>query len=150
MMNVVAAVLVSLALSADGSLDVNVEIEQTLRQLHQMDVKDRFGDRIDLAEQLCETLGDLSKQGRLKGVKKSTIVDLARALSDDEDGVRAWIAGALGLIGPDAYQAVPSLERALVRIEGIEAREAVIRLDSNLAIRIALHRITGKPVDSFP
>jgi len=68
---------------------------------------------------------------------------LASLLSDPDDGVRGWIAGALGKLGHKAERAVPKLQRAL------QERPCVDQpLASADAIRLALSRIGAQPTEA--
>jgi hypothetical protein len=68
---------------------------------------------------------------------------LASLLSDPDDGVRGWIAGALGKLGHKAERAVPKLQRAL------QERPCEDQpLASAGAIRLALSRIGVQPTEA--
>jgi len=74
----------------------------------------------------------------------ATDIDLlANLLSDDEDSVRLWIAGALGQLGDKAKNAVPQLQKALQErpCENTPATSAG-------ALRLALSRIGVKPINA--
>lgn len=73
-------------------------------------------------------------------VDDKTIDDVAKLLSSNDDSVRYWAAGALGIFGPRATRAVPALEQALAEIKCSMGSKT-----SESGIRLALERITGKP-----
>lgn len=74
-------------------------------------------------------------------VSTDDIDALAGLLSDPDDGVRGWIAGALGILGDKALRAAPALQRAL------QERPCIHQpLASADAIRLALSRMGVQPV----
>jgi len=74
-------------------------------------------------------------------VSATDVDTLANLLSDEEDAVRLWIAGALGQLGDKAKSAAPQLQRAIQ-----ERPCANTPATSASAIRLALSRIGVKPV----
>jgi hypothetical protein len=76
-----------------------------------------------------------------KEVSLTDVEALAGLMSDPDDGLRGWIAGALGQLGGKAKVAVPQLQWAL-QDRPCENRPA----NSASAIRLALSRIGAEPV----
>lgn len=73
-------------------------------------------------------------------VSQADIDALTLLLSDDDDAVRGWTAGALGILGERARSAAPDLQNAL-RDRPCEYRP----LMSAAAIRLALTRMGIQP-----
>jgi hypothetical protein len=123
--------------AADKSDAVTAKIEEMIK-----DIKaDNSWHRMEQAQRL---MGFLLQQDQsvVQSLDDEAIDDIAALLSDDDDGVRLWAAGALGLIGPRAKRAIPALERALKNAE-LPPGAAVTGVWSGSAIQIALNRITG-------
>lgn len=76
-------------------------------------------------------------------VSADDIDALAGLLSDQDDAVRGWIAGALGRLGDKAKRAVPALQRALLERPCVHQA-----LASAGAIRLSLSRIGVQPVNA--
>jgi len=76
-------------------------------------------------------------------ISTADVDSLATLLSDEDDTVRLWIAGALGQLGDKARSAVPQLQRAL-----LERPCANAPATSAAAIRLALLRIGSEPVNA--
>lgn len=94
--------------------------------------------KIKRAQELCQWIG------RHPSEVSATDVDaLTRLLTDEDDSIRIWIAGALGLLGEKAKSAVPQLQRAL-----LERPCANTPATSASAIRLALSRIGVQPVNA--
>jgi len=92
--------------------------------------------RLDSAQKLSQWVGQHPKE-----VSLTDIEALASLMSDPADGVRGWIAGALGHLGGKAKGAVPQLQWAL-QDRPCENGPA----NSASAIRLALSRIGAEPV----
>jgi hypothetical protein len=66
----------------------------------------------------AEKLAFMVKQNADRRFEDATIDELIELLGDRQDGVRFWVAAALGNLGSQAVRAVPALERALKDVEG--------------------------------
>jgi len=92
--------------------------------------------RWDRAQKLSQWVAQHPKE-----VSSTDIEALAGLMSDPADGVRGWIAGALGNLGGKAKGAVPQLQRALQERPCEDQPMA-----SASAIRLALSRIGVEPI----
>jgi len=92
--------------------------------------------QLDRAQKLSQWVGQHPKE-----VSLTDIDALAGLMSAPDDGVRFWIAGALGLLDGKAKGAAPQLQTALQ-----ERPCANQPMTSASAIRLALSRIGVKPV----
>lgn len=63
-------------------------------------------------EEKASQLATLIRRKAGKPAPKSLITDLAGLMSDSDQLVRAWTAGSLGNLGPQAAEAIPALEKA--------------------------------------
>ena len=108
--------------------------------------------RIQLAEKVADDVKQLSVVNEIDRINDQTLRKITALLDDNDDAIRSWAAIALGRMGPKARSAVPSLERALRRIEREnEKKEVLPASDSSSAIQVALRRIAGIPDrDSAP
>jgi|HubBroStandDraft_1064217.scaffolds.fasta_scaffold118092_1 hypothetical protein len=75
-----------------------------------------------------------------KKVDDATLREIVSLLNTDDDGVRMWVAAALGNLGPRARIAVPTLLSLLRKVDCLEGD-----LTSAGAIRLALSRIGETP-----
>jgi len=75
-----------------------------------------------------------------KKVNDATLGEIVSLLNTDDDGVRLWVAAALGNLGPRARIAVPTLLNLLRKVDCLEGD-----LTSAGAIRLALTRIGETP-----
>jgi hypothetical protein len=75
-----------------------------------------------------------------KKVNDATLGEMVSLLNTDEDGVRFWVAAALGHLGPRARIAVPTLLNLLRKVDCLEGD-----LTSAGAIRLALTQIGETP-----
>ncbi len=75
-----------------------------------------------------------------KKVNDATLGEMVSLLNTDDDGVRRWVAAALGHLGPRAKVAVPTLLDLLRKVDCLEGD-----LTSAGAIRLALTRIGETP-----
>jgi hypothetical protein len=75
-----------------------------------------------------------------KKVNDATLGEMVSLLNTDDDGVRGWVAAALGNLGPRARIAVPTLLDLLRKVDCLEGD-----LTSAGAIRLALTRIGETP-----
>ena len=116
--------------------------------------------RIARANDLAWSIEFFAENDRLGSIDESTIANLSDMLNDENEGVVATIAAALGGIGPRAASTVPALEAALRRLEisrelqliaPQQDRESAImraaiapQQDYEHVIEWALERITGQ------
>ena len=127
------------ALVAEGPSRIRREAEQIRRETSD-------ANRTDRACVLSFNLN--SDNGWVTDKDISILADL---MEDHDDGVRLWIAAALGNIGPRARAAVPALEKAYRRIACVQ-----LNATSAGAIQVALQRIGAKvpevrcPDGSYP
>ena len=73
------------------------------------------------------------------------VTDLADLMSDEDQVIRFWIAGALGNLGPQAAAAIPALEQAFKEARAADPPDrgrTGIHLDD--AIQLAMEKISGK------
>jgi hypothetical protein len=85
---------------------------------------------------------------KVEELDDETIGRITGLLNGPDNSVTAWVATALGFIGPRARAAVPALEEALARIEGRESAfyPDPTRFKTNAGvIRDALDRIRSTP-----
>jgi len=94
-------------------------------------------EQIDAAQKVAY----LVKDSDLGNVDEATLHDLASLLDTSNDGVRFWVAGALGYFGGRAMFSVPKLLEILPEVDCQELRG----LNSAPAIRLALERIGATP-----
>jgi hypothetical protein len=94
--------------------------------------------KIERAQELCRWIGRHQDE-----VSAMDIDALTKLLTDEDDSIRIWTAGALGLLGKKAKSAVPQLERAL-----LERPCANTPATSASAIRLALSRIGAQPINA--
>lgn len=90
----------------------------------------------------AERVEQLTKKMRPSDVDDKTFSDLVSLLDIPDDSVRAWIAAAIGNLGPRAKPAVPQLLKLLSEIE---CTPVMGGLNSEGFIRIALKRIGAAP-----
>jgi HEAT repeat protein len=125
------------AKSGDAMAKIEAMIEK-IRTERSIDI------RMDIAQQLSTLIGHLDHSDLLS-LDSSVIDDIASLLTDRYDGVRMWAAAALGQIGAPAARAIPALERALKESEPVPGSGVIgPDLSSDMAIRPALQKITGK------
>ncbi len=90
----------------------------------------------------AEHLASLTKHIDPSAIDDVTLGDLIALLDIPDDAVRAWVAGALGYIGPRAHAAVPKLLKILPEVDCVQLEQ--MGLTSAQPIRYALKRIDGK------
>jgi hypothetical protein len=88
--------------------------------------------RADAAEHLAMLTHGINPQR----VDETTLAEMVSLLDTREDAVRAWVAAALGQLGPRAKVAVPSLLKLLPEVDCLRGS-----LTSAPFIRSALKRI---------
>jgi hypothetical protein len=87
-------------------------------------------------------VADLIQHKSSKAAPEKLITDLAELMSDDNQIIRFWTAGALGNLGPQAAPAIPALEKALKEARAADRPDwgrTGIHLDD--AIQLALDKI---------
>lgn len=89
----------------------------------------------------AEHLAQLTKEIDPKKIDDKTLGDIVSLLDTSNDFVRAWVAVALGNLGPRAKAAVPALLKVVHETDCLELKE----MTSAGAARIALKRIGVTP-----
>jgi hypothetical protein len=97
------------------------------------------GLRVDYAQKLYQWVKD-NKPSEISGADVDAMAEL---MSATDDGVRFWIASALGQLGGVARPAIPALQRALLERPCINGPMA-----SASAIRLALVQIGAEPINA--
>lgn len=122
------------AAQTDGWQTITTLVE-SIKTPSSLPVKERRG----RARQFAVLIHD--KTG--KTAPEKLITDLAGVMSDSDQVVRFWTAGALGNLGPQAVAAIPALERAFAEAQAADppgrARSG-IHLDD--VIQRAMDKIT--------
>ncbi len=90
----------------------------------------------------AEHLASLIRQIDPSAIDDVTLGDLIALLDIPDDAVRAWVAGALGDVGPRAHAAVPELLKILPEVDCVQLEQTGIT--SAFPIRYALRKIDGK------
>lgn len=89
----------------------------------------------------AQHLAQLTKEIDPEEVDDKTIEDMVSLLDTPNDFVRAWVAVALGHLGPRAKVAVPALLKVMHDTECVDLKE----MTSAGAARVALKRIGVTP-----
>lgn len=95
-----------------------------------------LNERLSAGERLCDLQVGIDPMY----VADTTIADMISLLNSPDDGVRGWVAAALGFQGPRAKAAVPKLLALLPAADCLQAD-----VTSAGAIRLALKRIGVHP-----
>ncbi len=111
-----------------------------MRQIRETITKVRTGKTIDARADAAEHLCDLIRRVDPKDVDDGTVADLVSLLDSPNDAVRAWVAAALGHLGPRARTAAPALLKLLPAADCLWGE-----VTSAGSIRAALERIGVKP-----
>ena len=119
--------------NAARDLRLNAELEETIAKVR---CERSLTERINLAEHIA----DLTQGIDPKSVDDKTLADMVSLLDDPDEGVRGWVAAALGQLGRRAKVAVPKL-LALLPAADCEQGE----LTSAPFIRLALEKMGVKP-----
>jgi hypothetical protein len=111
-----------------------------MRQITETITKVRTGDSLTARTDAAQHLATLMQKADPKTVDDKTLASMVSLLDTPEDSVRAWVAGALGALGPRAISAAPALLKLLPEADCVQGD-----LTSAGAIRVALKRIGVKP-----
>jgi hypothetical protein len=130
---VVIALLLSGTVGAAGGAGLMGQIGEAIAKV-------RTGKTLDARANAAEHLSDLTSGIDPKSVDDGTVADLVSLLDSPDDAVRAWVAGALGNLGPRARTAAPALLKLLPGADCMWGE-----LTSAGFIRAALERIGVKP-----
>jgi hypothetical protein len=114
-------------------------IVRDVEAIQNLDFQKSRSQRIELAE----NLSNLAWANRIGSINEADVYALAGLLSDQDDGVRYWIASTLAKFGTKAKPAVPALLTALSDID-TRMCDTPFDLSSDASIRSALLKITGK------
>jgi HEAT repeat protein len=122
------------AAQSKGSAAPKIQFAGTIARI-------RTGETSTIRVNNARNLADFTRSIDPKKVNDATLREIVSLLNTDNDvGVLAWVAGALGNLGPRARIAVPMLLDLLRRADCVEGD-----LRSAGAVRIALTRIGEAP-----
>jgi hypothetical protein len=110
-----------------------------MKQLTETITKVQTGDSLTARTDAAEHLADLTKKVHPDKVDDKTLASMVSLLDSPEDSVRAWVAGAIGFLGPRAISAAPVLLKLLPEADCVQGD-----LTSAGAIRLALKKIGAK------
>jgi len=113
--------------------DVNQAIEQTIARI-------RTETSWNSADDPVLRLAELTEGIKPNSVRDTTLTDMISLLEDRHDSVIAWVAAALGNLGPRAQPAIPKLLALLPAADCLKGD-----LTSAPFMRSALERIGQKP-----
>jgi hypothetical protein len=131
-----AAVLICAPCSgaqSTGSASPKVQFAETIARI-------RTGETSTTRTNNAANLAAFTQTIDPKKVNDATLREMVSLLNTDDDGVRGWVAAALGHLGPRARIAVPTLLDLLRKVDCLEGD-----LTSAGAIRLALTRIGESP-----
>lgn len=128
----IAFLLVGIA-NASGNRMLNANLEETIEKV-------RTEKSLTARTQAAHHVAELTLGINPKSVDDKTVADMVSLLDSAEDSVRAWVAAALGHLGPRTKVAVPKLLALLAEADCLQGD-----LTSAAAIRPALTRIGVKP-----
>jgi hypothetical protein len=114
--------------------------KQLKRQLLETMAKVRNGKSLTSRTEAAEHLATLTRRINPHKVDETTLTEMVSLLDTQEDPVRGWVAGALGILGPRAKVAVPRLLKLLPEVDCLRGS-----LTSASAIRLALERMGEIP-----
>ncbi|HKO96584.1 MAG TPA: hypothetical protein VJU86_06320 [Pyrinomonadaceae bacterium] len=120
----------------DGWRAITILVE-SLKESSSLSAKERGEKAYQLATLIRRKAG--------KPAPKKLITDLADLMSDADTMVRAWTAGSLGNLGPQAAAAMPALEKAFEEAQAADPPDRPrtgIHLDD--VIQQALEKIDGR------
>jgi endonuclease YncB( thermonuclease family) len=110
------------------------------KQIAETIAKVRAGDTVTIRTKHAEQLAVLIAKIGPKGIDDKTLSNLLSLLDAPDDSVRAFVAAALGTLGPRAKAAIPKLEQLLPAADCLQGT-----LTSADAIRQALTRMGVTP-----
>jgi hypothetical protein len=147
--NVCVALIVSACLSCGSALNepaMQSHVNDFERLVKQIENEPSATARGELAETLANTIGTTPDSDQ---ISDDLVHDIVRLLRDRDEGVRLWVALALGQLGSRGSVAVPELESALKDAEMRDKqreKQNIVRLSVSSAdiIRVALKKITGR------
>lgn len=108
------------------------------RQIQETITNVRTGRTLDARTDAADELSNLTRNVDPKEIDDETLAKMVSLLDSPEDPVRAYVAGALGFLGPRAKSAIPKLVSILPLSDCIE-----FGLTSAGAIRVAITRMGG-------
>ena len=116
---------------------VDVELNRQLQEtIAQVQTDETLGGKTRAAEHLAQ----LTRNAVPTDVDDRTLADMISLLDSPYDSVRAWVAGALGNLGPRASLAIPKLLSVLPKSDCL-----YVELSSAPFIRVAIKKIGGNP-----
>ena len=110
------------------------------RKLSETMAKIRQGKTVTYRTEAAQHLATLTHGADPNEVDDSTLTEMVSLLDTPEDSVRAWVAAALGLLGPRAKMAIPRLLKLLAEVDCLQGD-----LTSAASIRPALERMGATP-----
>jgi hypothetical protein len=113
---------------------------QPKRELLETMAKVRNGRTSTSRTEAAQHLATLTHGINPHKVNDTTLAEMVSLLETEEDSVRAWVAAALGHLGPRAKVAVPRLLKLLPEVDCLQGS-----LTSAPFIRVALKRMGETP-----
>jgi hypothetical protein len=134
---------ISFCLTATMLLLWNADAARSTTRMDQIKetiMRVRTGGTVDARTDAAEHLAQLARKADPKVVDDETINEMISLLDSPDDSVRAWVAAALGYLGPRAKSAIPKLLSILPLSDCL-----TVSLSSAPAIRLAITRMGETP-----